>query len=842
MSVLGLSLRADAFLVLFLLFVPSTPQGQTSPGEIEDRICSRCHNEVHHQWANSLHAKMFQPASPRSVLGDFSAGKLSLHDSTYAAQSRNGKYYIVESDLTGKPQERLIEYTLGSKRIQHYLTTLADGRIVVLSPTWDVLRKTWIDSADIENPEESDGVQVWNKSCYSCHVSDLQKNFDLEHNRYHTTWREPGIDCESCHGPGSEHVKAAAAKTRDADTRAKIKQTIVNPAKLDATRSSMICAQCHSFRDVYADRFQAGANYYDFFLPVMQYRLPAEDSAYWADGRPRWISNETFGLWQSQCFLQGGATCTSCHAQGHDVDVARNPQLWPVNNSLCRQCHAAIVNNVQAHTHHDPKGRGASCVECHMPRVVISLRAEMRDHSMSIPIPENTIQHSIPNACNLCHKDKDATWALQQMNAWYGDKSRQRLIRRADAFSASGAGDASAVPALLQMLSDSSEPPLVRANAAGYLASFPNDPSAYSAVLRSLKDSQPLARASAAIAIRPRAAQRADVAPLLVAMLRDPVKTVQITAAIALVGMGVRQLPGEDGEWFERVKKLYRARAELNSDDAQQQLAAGRFFYLSGDMEDAITALRATLKLDETVPAKYLLARALTEKGDLTDALPILKSIQPNDPQYASAQQLLAAVELKSQQSAVSAEGSGSTTTEADTRFSEGQGLYQNGNYGGAVNALDAALKLAPRAAWARKAQVYRAVCLEKLARFAEAEAAMQSVSEYPESKTDLDLQLAFVELLYEGGRSEDALKKVDAVIADVPKAPAAYFWRAKILLQLQRVEEASKAAEQAVQLQKDAPAPHNLLIRIYQMQGRTAEAAQQAEWMRQYERRVQSQ
>ena len=37
----------------------------------------------------------------------------------------------------------------------------------------------------------------------------------------------------------------------------------------------MICAQCHSFRDIYADGFKAGANYYDYFLPVMEYRLPA---------------------------------------------------------------------------------------------------------------------------------------------------------------------------------------------------------------------------------------------------------------------------------------------------------------------------------------------------------------------------------------------------------------------------------------------------------------------------------------------------------------------------------------------------------------------------------------
>ena len=46
-----------------------------------------------------------------------------------------------------------------------------------------------------------------------------------------------------------------------------------------------------------------------------------------------------------------------------------------------------------------------------MPATVLSIKAEIRDHSMSIPVPENTKQHGIPNACNQCHKDRDADWA-----------------------------------------------------------------------------------------------------------------------------------------------------------------------------------------------------------------------------------------------------------------------------------------------------------------------------------------------------------------------------------------------------------------------------------------------
>ena len=68
-----------------------------------------------------------------------------------------------------------------------------------------------------------------------------------------------------------------------------------------------------------------------------------------------------------------------------------------------------------------------------------------------------------------------------------------------------------------------------------------------------------------------------------------------------------------------------------------------------------------------------------------------------------------------------------------------------------------------------------------------------------------------------------------------------AYFWRAKMLLQLHRTDEAASAAEESIRLLPDLPVAHNLLVRIYQMQGRNTEAMQQAEWLRDYQRRIES-
>jgi predicted CXXCH cytochrome family protein len=575
----------------------------------------------------------------------------------------------------------------------------------------------------------------------------------------------------------------------------------------------------------------------------MEYRLPpSENPAYWLDGRPRQLSNEAFGLWQSQCFLKGGATCISCHSRPHTPDVERNPQLRPNNNALCAGCHSKIAANISVHTHHVPKSSGSSCVECHMPAAIASMTARMRDHSMSIPVPENTIRHDIPNACNLCHRDKDAAWSLQKVNSWYGGKSRQKYVRRADAFAQARRGDPAAIPALQQILSDVSGGPLIRGNAAGYLGNYPNDPSAYEALLHSFADPEPLVRATAATAIKPSAAQRETLAPELVTLLRDPIRTVRMSAAIAMVAMGVRPFPGEDGERYEHAKELYRERAELNSDDAQQQLAAGKFFFLAGDMAGAVAAFRATLKLDPSIPAQYYLGRSLAEKGDFPSAREILNAIPRDDRQYDAAQRLLAEIAAKAPGHAETQPESGtSREAAAQAQFLDGQVRFQGGQYGAALKDFEQALQHTPSAEWAPKAQIYRAICLERLGRTAEAETAMQALSEQPEARESVDLQLSFAELLFETGRPEEALKKVDEVIAKVPNTPMAQFWRAKILLQLNRVGEAASAAEESIRLLPEFPEAHNLLLKIYQKQGRTKEAAQQAEWLRDYERRKES-
>ena len=611
-----------------------------APTYVGALACAKCHAETHRKWSQSRHSKMVQPATPAAVKGDFARGQVKLRDQPYGLRERDGVYYITESYLSGKPQEHRIDYTLGNRRIQHYLTTLEDGRVIVLPPSWDVLRKDWFHNLDIADPDETEGVlvQVWNKSCHSCHVSQQEKNFDTEKIQYKTAWLDFGTNCERCHGPASEHVARYSSVTPPKGPA----RDVVMQTRLDPARNTMVCAQCHSFRDIYKTGYSAGADYYDYFLPILEYDQPIDkDPAYWADGRTRRFSNDAFGLWQSECFLKGGATCVGCHGNGHEPEIDKNPQLRPDASALCTGCHAAIGKDVQAHTHHAPASAGSSCVDCHMPRTVYSIKAEIRDHSMSIPVPENTIRHGIPNACNICHKDRDAAWSVKQMDAWYGERSRQKLIRRADAFAQARVGNPRAIPNLLDILKEPAEGPLVRANAAGHLSRFSYDPTVFAALQRALSDSQPLVRAVAALRLNPGPADREAAVTALTRSLADADTPVRVGAAVSLIGLGVKQLPGEDGKRFEQAKATFRARAEQNSDDAEQEFAAGRFYLLTEDPARAIRAFEASVKLDPAIPAQCYLASAYVAKGQLDEARKILEAIGPRNVQYAQAQKML---------------------------------------------------------------------------------------------------------------------------------------------------------------------------------------------------------
>jgi predicted CXXCH cytochrome family protein len=606
--------------------------------------CATCHQQIHDTWKSARHSKMLQPATPASVKGDFSKTSVTLHGERFPLRTSGGAYFITAS-LTGKEQEHRVEYTLGSRRIQHYLTTIDKGMIVVLPPTWDVQRREWLHNMDIVRPDESHlrPVQQWNKDCVGCHVSEQDNNYRPASGEYATTWRDFGTSCERCHGPGRAHVESYS---RAQNRPLAVESTIVRPTRVDPATSSMICAQCHSLRNAIDPEYQAGRDYYDHFMPRLEYEpRPGIDVAYWADGRPRRFSNDAIGLWQSGCFLRGRATCTSCHKDPHEPDIDRNPQLAATNNALCTGCHQEIGARLEAHTHHRAGSTGSSCVECHMPKTVVSLKATMRDHTIGVPAPENTVAFGIPNACTECHADRKPAWAVDALQAWWPRGRRLKLVQQAEAFTAARANRPAALDDLVAIAADASRAPLTRANAVGYLRNYA-DARAASALLAAAKSEHPAIRAVAISSLGQRAAAESggDEAArgAVLAALDDRQRAVRIAALVSLINLRGQPLAAPDLERFRRVGREFARMERLYQDDAGFERDLGVVHLLGGELERAVDALQIALGLEPARPtAKFLLALARINQRRFDEARTLLMQVPSSDPYFRAAQDRL---------------------------------------------------------------------------------------------------------------------------------------------------------------------------------------------------------
>jgi hypothetical protein len=89
---------------------------------------------------------------------------------------------------------------------------------------------------------------------------------------------------------------------------------------------------------------------------------------------------------------------------------------------MCLQCHEKFAGNPEAHTRHRALSEASRCVSCHMPAIVNSLMFAARTHTIDdIPDAGMTMrfgQAESPNACLICHNDRDPEWAEERLRAW----------------------------------------------------------------------------------------------------------------------------------------------------------------------------------------------------------------------------------------------------------------------------------------------------------------------------------------------------------------------------------------------------------------------------------------
>ena len=551
--------------------------------------CRECHQNFYQLWAPSHHGLAMQPyATARTNLAPMLRA-LRVGTNTYQAQIETGE--VVERGAGGETRYP-IEAAMGGKNVFYFLTPLARGRLQVLPVAYDLRRQEWYDVAGSAvrhfpmAPDEplhwTESQYTFNTSCFNCHVSQLTNNYQLASDTYQTSWAEPGINCETCHGPASEHLRIArqTPKGQPLPTLGLIGLKPFTPDQMNSQ-----CGTCHAKLTPLASSFTPGDTFYNHFgLGAL------EQSDFYPDGRDLG-ENFTYTSWRlSPCVAAGKLDCMACHtSSGRYRFKGGEP------NGACLPCHADQARNVAAHSHHKAEGEGARCIACHMPTTEFA-RMLRTDHSMRPPMPAASLAFGSPNACNLCHTNQSPAWADKLVREWHKDKGdyQAATLETGRLIAAARKHDWSKLPAMVQYLTRPRRGEIWAASLLQLLTSC-DDAAKWDGVRACLDDPSPLVRAAAAQALgeglRPE-----FIAPLVKAT-RDAVRLVRYRAAAALAAAPAELIPAADQAAVKTATDELVASFLARPDDAGAHYNLGNFHLERREYAAAITAFTTAGRL-----------------------------------------------------------------------------------------------------------------------------------------------------------------------------------------------------------------------------------------------------
>ena len=402
-------------------------------------VCRGCHPAEHQSWSRTGMARMLRPYQPENVIGEFASGHEFRGDNgakIRLIRDNTGHFFEVPGP-TGETQRLAVDYTIGSKWQQAYATKLEDGRIHVFPIQYNKLHKKWVNYWKIIDPpgsrrtdlaafhEFSDATN-YQLHCAPCHTSQLHFKPASSHRAEDIHFREPGVNCEMCHGPSAEHAATyAAGKVHEKAAAA----PPVDFLRIGQRQYVQICAQCHMQSGMFKRGPEGELNHSgdaEIFFQKLRSRPLSEFSkkAFYKDGRFRETTFVVESLLRSKCFTAGKVQCGHCH-NPHPKDSIENPKSlkFPDQaNQMCLQCHEDVSQDVAAHTQHPVNAEAGQCTACHMPAIMNSLLFKAGTHKIDdIPDAERTArfgQEESPNACLLCHEDRNTQWLTVALRAW----------------------------------------------------------------------------------------------------------------------------------------------------------------------------------------------------------------------------------------------------------------------------------------------------------------------------------------------------------------------------------------------------------------------------------------
>ncbi len=313
--------------------------------------CAQCHSDTFDEWQASGHAHKLRPAEEARSAGLPKPSYVKWDDILFVIGGFDWKARYVGKDgfiITGGTDPKTREPVTGQNQFNLETEQFADYH------------------AGEEKPY----------NCGTCHTT----GYNPEGNQMGLeglvgTWALENIQCESCHGPGSEHVQS-----RD-------------KADIQIDRSAELCGSCH----------RRGED-----MSV----IPAKGG---------FIRHRE----QYQEFLQSPhkdeLSCVTCH----DPHLISGLSIKP--EAACASCHTTKAAEFADSA---MQLAGVTCTDCHMPAASKSavkrgpFEGDLMTHLFSITPDPNAPMFTddgkfakgyltLNFACLSCHADRDADWAAQ---------------------------------------------------------------------------------------------------------------------------------------------------------------------------------------------------------------------------------------------------------------------------------------------------------------------------------------------------------------------------------------------------------------------------------------------
>jgi len=251
------------------------------------------------------------------------------------------------------------------------------------------------------------------------------------------------------------------------------------------------------------------------------------------------------------------------------------------------------------------------------------------------PTPAATIAYKSPNACNLCHTDKDALWADRYVREWRLRDYQARVLKRAALIEAARKRDWSKLPEMLDYITGKDRDEVF---ATSLLRMIPasGDSRIVLVLIKAIQDPSPLVRSAAADALQ--WVRTKETFQALVDAAGDDYRLVRVRAGASLIGYQNLRVEETAETKVEAALQEYLTSIVSRPDQWSSHYNLGNAYLGLRNPKLAIASYDTALKLEpQAVPAMVNESTAHAQLGETGKAAESLQKALKVAPGNAAA-------------------------------------------------------------------------------------------------------------------------------------------------------------------------------------------------------------